>query len=603
MKRYFFTFCMIYLCIIRIEASTIGNDAFFNGAKMMDVMPCDSEIEYSNRTTNCTNVPMRGYMYAPLFIPNETDNKMKVRINLIFIQKNDGTGNFQEDNQEHQSIFDDAMALLNQRASSLVLPDSDCFLGTDNEMIHDIRIQFVDHRYYIKNSAIWNNQLNENKGYHLCPKRPDWFLKNTTDSIHNTLVDTLKGINVFFTEDSILYHHYWETSEIDTTFFPSDSTTKSACSLWPKYANWNASSSIHMPCLYSKFFRMKYIVPLLEKYQYPLWNPTVREWFIDGIAIFLLHELGHSFYLYHPKAEHNSSSSFYPTNTTDTCRASIMNPSGIDGGTHDFLPPGEIGRMYVTAMTTNIQQFIPKETYLGTKTVHTSTTFPRMRMYYSLIIDTSCNLDIPCDMIFSPQCKITIKNGGVLNIDGGSLQSIDGIWGGIEVQNGGKLILSNTTISDYNIVVKSGGSIIIKDNLTINGDHSIQINDGGYLCIDSNASINLHDEFSIIVVSPNAILGCPSCNETCISSRSDFENGGNGQFITYDGTCYLQNVTIQSNYLATGNIVRAGSNVIPTQAVGNVVVNNGGELRIRANETILTNGVLVKQGSKLYIGK
>ena len=36
---------------------------------------------------------------------------------------------------------------------------------------------------------------------------------------------------------------------------------------------------------------------------------------------------------------------------------------------------------------------------------------------------------------------------------------------------------------------------------------------------------------------------------------------------------------------------------------GNVVVENGGELRIKANEAILTNGVKVKTGGKLVISK
>lgn len=111
------------------------------------------------------------------------------------------------------------------------------------------------------------------------------------------------------------------------------------------------------------------------------------------------------------------------------------------------------------------------------------------------------------------------------------------------------------------------------------------------------------DEFSTIVVSPNANLGCPSCGENCILYRSALVNSGEGHFITYEGTTYIQNTTITSDSLVTGNTVYAGYDVTTTQAVGNVVVEHGGNLRIRANEAIFTKDVEVKLGGTLLIDK
>ena len=46
-----------------------------------------AEILNTEAYSNCTNISYRGKEYAPLFIPNENDPIMYVRLNLIFIQK------------------------------------------------------------------------------------------------------------------------------------------------------------------------------------------------------------------------------------------------------------------------------------------------------------------------------------------------------------------------------------------------------------------------------------------------------------------------------------------------------------------------------------
>ena len=55
--------------------------------------------------------------------------------------------------------------------------------------------------------------------------------------------------------------------------------------------------------------------------------------------------------------------------------------------------------------------------------------------------------------------------------------------------------------------------------------------------------------------------------------------------------------------MVTGDNVYAGYDVTSTKPYGNVIVEDGGELRIKANETILTKDVEVKLGGTLKISK
>jgi len=73
--------------------------------------------------------------------------------------------------------------------------------------------------------------------------------------------------------------------------------------------------------------------------------------------------------------------------------------------------------------------------------------------------------------------------------------------------------------------------------------------------------------------------------------------------VLYEGIKFVQDTTIISDYLATGDTVYAGYDVTEEKPYGNVIVEDGGELRIKANEAILTKDVEVKLGGTLIISK
>lgn len=588
------------LCLLCVAAHAQISDAerlFYENYVLHDLTSYEAKktITRLERSESCNNLNYRGKAYAPLFIPCESDSILNIRINLIFIQKDDGTGNFQENNAEHQSLFNDVMIDLNRIVSSLVLPDSDCFLETDTDMLHDMRIRFVDHRYYVKNSEQWNNNLYYDSD-NLCPAENNWYLSHIDDSLNNIIPNSLKGINIYFTEDSTVYQRCWVTQNMsDTADLPS--CTSGACSQFPSENNLSRSSCLHMPCSYSKFWWMKYIVTQLGQYNYSSWEGRIRYWWINSIALSLAHELGHSLNLCHPNDPHEYGNSYFSYPDTN-CSSTIMSQHSWP---RNFLPPNEIGLIYLSAMRTNLQKFIPENTYLGIKNLNTTVSLPRMRSYYSLEIGPSGNVTIPCDITFSPQGRITIQNGGVLSIEGGSLHSIQNIWQGIVVLSGGKLILSNVNINDYDILVKSGGSVVIKDNLNISGEHSINIETGGYICIDEDATINLIDNLSYVMISPNAIMGCVACSENCIQNISDISYNGNGHIATYETNNYIQNTTITGVHVVVGDTVYAGYDVTPAIPFGDVTVMPSGHLRIKADKTILTKKFEVKLGGALLV--
>lgn len=102
-------------------------------------------------TTNNCYIFDNSIDFCRKFIPNLNQQIISIRLNLVFIQKSDGTGNFREDNQEEQSIINDMINELNRIYANWVNPnDPLCYVGTD--FVSDSRIQFIANKIFIRDN-------------------------------------------------------------------------------------------------------------------------------------------------------------------------------------------------------------------------------------------------------------------------------------------------------------------------------------------------------------------------------------------------------------------------------------------------------------------
>lgn len=511
------------------------------------------------------------------YIPNPSNISIPIRINLIFVQRNDGSGNFQEGNDEHQYYLDLAMEHLNTIYANLV-QDTDspyCYVG--DSFVSNAKIRFVDHRYYIRCEEGWssyNAGLSPGYNYHL------GYLDTQIRQC-----DTIpSGINVYFTE---YVQNYIQYENGDTTNYIGYGN---GCSYYPVYNNMNFSSCTFMSEYYSQYWCKVWLEhPNATESEHAAYLLEYSKWLARGLA----HELGHSVHLYHHDYYQ------YAEDPFKECSNSIMNYSGK--GKRNFLSPNQIGTIHYALMGSNLQNYVPENAYSGTKIVEGNVSFPRMRFYHSLSIQADVTMN--CEAIMPEQAIIHLQNGGNLTIDGGSLHSITDKWKGIIVENGSTLIMSNTSILDYNIVVENGGTLVVEDDITLSGEHYIRVKNGGCICIDENATVTLTNTFSVIELYPNALLGCNNMTSAhCVSDIEDILITGNGQIATYDNDTYIQNETISTERLATGSSVLAGYNVTDQKPVGNVVVTSSGDLRIQAiGDVTITRDVEVQQGGSLTI--
>ncbi|GHT35442.1 hypothetical protein FACS189434_13240 [Bacteroidia bacterium] len=514
-----------------------------------------------------------GRSYASLFMPTANQPVIYIRANFIFLQRANGSGNFQENNAEHQAVLNNVITALNTTYSSLIRTYNDtCYTG--NDFIADTRIQFVVNKLYVRDNYGWNNR-HDKKSQKMCPDYPDWYL-NYLDNQINSNPNIPRGINVYFSEDSVNYRNL---VDLQNTQVYTPSNQGVACSQFPETSNYIRTSKLHYPDMYSRYWYEKNIV-----------NNNLQDW-INGWGRGLAHELGHSLYLFH-ECPH------YP-NPLIRCRFTIMNPGG--GKPRNYLPPSEIGVMHAAFSLTNLRSFISEDTYLGTKTINNAQgKWANMRLYNSLIIASNSDLEFPCEMTMPYQANIEIY--GKLKVDGSNIHSIKGDWKGIVVKSGGILELNTTNISDYDITVESGGFLIIRGNLTISGNHNITVKAGASICIENTATINLVDYNSIISVKANAIIGTNSSIQVNCISPWNISTTGNGKIINGNLDVYIQNETITSNRYVGGRYIYVGKNVTSSKSQGDVLINNNANVIFEASESVyLDAGVDVQSGSGLEI--
>lgn len=374
---------------------------------------------WNNGYIDCTNCPMdtlphqkafscshtSALYYDPaLFAQQPSSNVKYVRINFVFVQKDDGTGNFNENESEHTQIFDDIITSMNSKMANLNV--NSCG-GT----LSDTKIQFVANKIYKKNSYYWNNDNDLN--FYKCPDRENWYLKNLADEIDSDPNIPL-GIDIFFTVGNNAY-----TNNVlnctDTTVY---SGCDFACSLYPT-DDINDGSYIHMPDSYAKYYWMKNSA--VYQYNTP-WINGVYNWYVNGMAVILIHELGHSLFLNHEY----------------TClNHNIMDPSGSSNSLHDYFTTNQITAMHRALSVLNVRKFVecPTNAQNDPLTISNNGLIDfGISFFRNIIVANNSTLRITCDVLMQGNSKIIVQPGSTLILDGGKLTTTcSTLWSGIEV--------------------------------------------------------------------------------------------------------------------------------------------------------------------------
>ncbi len=204
--------------------------------------------------------------------------------------------------------------------------------------------------------------------------------------------------------------------------------------------------------------------------------------------------------------------------------------------------------------------------------------------------------------------QIAIKTGGKLILGGTLSTSLTSQNQEIVVYNGGILEIGNSNVSNYRIVVKSGGTLVMPPNavVSVTGNGRISVESGGFLCVSSTAQITLQDEVNVINLHTGSLLGVnttaiPNPNY-CLTSANAIAFTGNGK--VNSGTLYIQNELFTVNSAFSSLIIKAGEAVTTARPQGPVIVNPNATLVLKAvEEVVLEGGFEVKAGAGLEIKK
>ncbi|MEM8909139.1 MAG: right-handed parallel beta-helix repeat-containing protein, partial [Bacteroidota bacterium] len=341
-------------------------------------------------------------------LPNSNDEPIKININLIFLQNDQGEGNFQEGNPEHDAYIDGFMARANGIYAKIKNP-----LNCPQGLIEDIKIQFDYKKYYIPNTFYWDFD-NCNTGS-CCPLIPGsgWYIDPLDDAILND-PNIRDGVNIYYNTSGSLYDDIVvnQSGCDNNALIPNGQ-----CSQSPTISDFNQSQRITAPNAWLIFYYYKNCFTLA-----PFSATRAQE--LERNADYVTHEVGHAFALGH--------------NDND-CGFSNMMGTDSDA-VNDYLTPNQVGLMHRSLGRTNLRKFIAcDQSHQVDQIVSTDETWDFDRRVYSdVVVEEGATLRITCQLLMPLDASIIVQRGARLIIDGGTITRAntcigDEKWRGIQV--------------------------------------------------------------------------------------------------------------------------------------------------------------------------
>lgn len=392
------------------------------------------------------------YWSQPLkHLPLTSARPIYLHANLVFIQKpGSDPGNFQNI-PEHIDFLDKFMVRCNDALNNLWAT------STCSPLFPSAKIQIIPHyKFDVVDEYYWNADntppslvlpdgtiLQDTK----CPGTSVWHLQTLDAQLHQQYPNR---INVYFTLSGEIYNQFVTLGTISNPETASTPLAKIWCSQSPDYFDFQASSAIHCPNLYMKYWWFKNH-PETVSGGVPF--ETSVQWLInDGRT--LAHEFGHSCSLGH-----------------SSCPDNLMT-KGLS--LRASLTETQVGFIHSALARSSLRQFVDcTEVYNnpGTTTsdrlVTANETWDlNMRVYSNVVVKTGATLTVTCKLLLPYNGTITVERGAKLIVDGGTITKANTCgnnqyWRGIAVN--GNATMSQPMATSTPSATESG-IVIVKNN-------------------------------------------------------------------------------------------------------------------------------------------
>ncbi len=434
---------------------------------MPDIPP-----EEENFIPDCSS--QSPYYSSPLEnLPSLEADFLTVKVNFIILQRNDGTGNFQ-DIPEHRDFLNSAVGWANGRMRTLDLNDPNC-QSPDNRIDTKIRydVNLVFYQDPTLDNFFWNRDNCNSDD--CCPAEPNWYL-NPLDEIIRNDPNIPLGINYYLTTSETQMNEILDENGDCIANEDTDLPEGGSCGEFPSRTNLTLSSRVHGPNYWLAYEYRKNC----EEVYGGTFDDT-EGWLKADLSYYLRHEVGHNYLLFHR------------CGVNATCNGDNVMTGTNDGchvpGPAVYFDNVQIGTMHRALGRSNLRQFVCcDDTYGVPRLVSSDEIWDfDQRLYQDVIVQSGATLRLTCNHLMPKDGKIVVERGARLIIDGatvsrantcGGEEKWDGIYlrGNNEKGHTPSMLDENSPLEPDNPAI-----LIIKNTATIEyATRAIQTENSGF---------------------------------------------------------------------------------------------------------------------------
>lgn len=336
-------------------------------------------------------------LFFAQYLPAPEYNPLKIRVNLVIVQRADGTGNFQDSAADHRFLRN-MMNVTNGVFADLTNRNEEYYPGQNLPFLANAKLEFIPKIIFVKDEVGWNNRNDTNASG--VPYLSGWYLDSLDAQIYHS--DSLpKAINLYFTTDGKVYEQM---------------VVQAATTDYNRLVFFKQHAASEIPVLntresiYGKYHSMRCHVGNVWLKLW--WKRNVLhepDWTMEyEVGESIAHEIGHLMGLYH---------------TPDAHTHALMRTKF--GGLRDYMTTPEIASVHqMFGRYPSLWQFVPAAVSYGSPkadwVVSGAQTWqePR-RLYSNIVVKTGAVLTIRAEVLLPDNGAILLEPGATLLIDGG----------------------------------------------------------------------------------------------------------------------------------------------------------------------------------------